>query len=718
MKHKLPPLLALLLPIAAPFLAAAQGIVLEVPVAQANMGGVGAAGASLTAPLTSLTGPGGLTVPTIDGQTLPSVETPNLRALPPGQKAVNGGSDIRVQAAPGKALPAGGEEISPANSAPKLGSEGFQKALSGFQDGSGKLQGKTDGESAGGIGAEQSAGISAKLFDGSGNLPASGKDDAVAPGGAGRNGFQGPSGYNFIRSLAYNGVPNAQIQKLADILKTQHPGDQKKVYHGLLHSKRVADTMAGVLAGPAGSKLSRAEKALLLVAAALHDVDPRRTPGTPARVSATLEYLDTDPAARALFKDLGLGDRGRGQLKALIKFTDFNPDQAAMAQIQQDAEQMAKTYFGEALAAKWTTLGRLLAYADQTAMYLDSAAFADSAVKGLAHEFRTMARAATPTDDMVRKGTSGFLKPLLENPFFNLLPPNLRANFQDVYAHFRRAAGLQAPSLARAPPAPVKDNLSRSIADAVDPFKKAAGRFLAYERSLMGGMKPSAKQHRGLFTLWLSDESGIKPNSELGRALLTRFFPQEATAKSGERAKVEASYQHIADLIVELGQQAAVTTQRVQELIAKDPEIDRLLRSNRDEKLARRILVQILQRDRVERLTAGFPHNAQGDFLREMGQDILTPSGKSIEEISRAGAFAYVNFNGNAVRDAKTGRDPDNRSADQVFYVVLESDGRWTIGGYRKNMKRAGTDAEYVRIFRKWLVAGGIPEGVFSPSMP
>ncbi|MDE2511933.1 MAG: hypothetical protein KGL74_12495, partial [Elusimicrobia bacterium] len=115
-----------------------------------------------------------------------------------------------------------------------------------------------------------------------------------------------------------------------------------------------------------------------------------------------------------------------------------------------------------------------------------------------------------------------------------------------------------------------------------------------------------------------------------------------------------------------------------------------------------------LVRDELETAVAGYPDTPQGDFMRHLAGNMATPSGKSIEETTRSGVFAYVDFNGASVSRASTGRDPDVRSAQAVFYVV-RVDGRWKIGGYRQNRRTGRSDDELAGVLRRWLISGGVP---------
>ncbi|MFH2203866.1 MAG: HD domain-containing protein [Elusimicrobiota bacterium] len=442
MISRTPPLISLFLPLVFP-LSLQAAIVLEVPVPKANIGGAGGAGAALTTPNTALNTPGGLGIPTLDGGRLPSV----------------GGINTQLNAPKDMAINAAGQKLKTAPAELKIGSAQFQRGLKTVQDGTGRIKAEKKG------GSEKSAAVSHKLFDGgdlregkTGGVTA--LESGIAPSGFGGGAANGGGQRSFARSLMGYGVGRVPLTRLLNIMKVTHPGSQKNIYHNASHSVRVPNTLAAIIDSPAGAalKLTPAEKALLLVAGALHDIDPQRAPNTPARVTATLRNIDKDPDIGALLAQLGLGERGRGQLKTLIKFTDFSLNKDEMAKMQNEAEAMARTHFGADLAPKWIALGRLLAYTDQTAMYLDTGDFAERAVRGLANELRTAAKSENPTDEMILDGTAGFLKPLMDNAHFALLPSDLQANFRDVYRRFAARKGVPSPGAqkdgrSRAPPA-------------------------------------------------------------------------------------------------------------------------------------------------------------------------------------------------------------------------------------------------------------------------
>ncbi len=373
-------------------------VVTKVPTPNTNLGGAGAAGGSILASPGSANGIQ-LIIPTLTGSVLPPVSNPRV-----------------LNTSPKSATPVTPAKVLPAAEGPAVGSEEFQKALQAIGEGSqdiSAIAGEQEGSSKDG---GKAVGIGKKIFDG--GVTGKGRDGGGVVdggGGGGSRGFGGGAGVpggggNFVRSLLRYGMPRAPIARLLNILKTSHPGDQKKIFHDLGHSLRVSNAMAAILDGPAGKNLSNGVKATLLIAAALHNVDPSRPPGTPARVAATLEYLDTDPEARELFRELRAGQKTVNQIKTLIKFTDFNPAPGEPAKLQQAAESMAREHFG-ADAEEWAELGRLLAFADQSVMYLDSVALAEEAIGTF-------------------KGTAKLLESLAQSPHFAFLPAHLQANFK------------------------------------------------------------------------------------------------------------------------------------------------------------------------------------------------------------------------------------------------------------------------------------------------
>ncbi|HUS65170.1 MAG TPA: hypothetical protein VMZ28_11535 [Kofleriaceae bacterium] len=119
-------------------------------------------------------------------------------------------------------------------------------------------------------------------------------------------------------------------------LRLSHPGQSDRVYHGVEHSldvRRFAHELAR------GRGLSEGKARFLSEVGLLHDWDPRRKPGTPARVGATLAALDADFAGREplvpgthgsiLRARFGWSARDLEVAKALIQRTTFPFDDAA-----------------------------------------------------------------------------------------------------------------------------------------------------------------------------------------------------------------------------------------------------------------------------------------------------------------------------------------------------------------------------------------------------
>ena len=255
---------------------------------------------------------------------------------------------------------------------------------------------------------------------------------AAAPEAAGRAVAARPY---FAVALARAGVKTALIEKLQDYLAApgRHPGPQDLAYHGLHHTYDVAALAARLAESPEADKLSREQRALLVLAAALHDVDPRREPLTPASVDRTLDYISDDPSTRQLV-DAFSSEYGftAGQLKALIKATDFSPDPKRAAELVDEAKAMLVKEFPR--NGDWaSTWSRRLAFADKMASYVADPAYADRQVRGLANEIKAPSLA-------LAKGSINFLKPMRDSPDYALLPAELRANFETVLKHYEDVA--------------------------------------------------------------------------------------------------------------------------------------------------------------------------------------------------------------------------------------------------------------------------------------
>lgn len=279
----------------------------------------------------------------------------------------------------------------------------------------------------------------------------------------------------FVTALTKLGASPELAQRLADYQASRHPGDQSAIYHGLQHSRDVPNLTALALDKVNG--LTEGQRALLIVAAALHDIDPQRAPGTPASVARTRDYLASDPDTRALLAELG-GQFGftADQVAALINATDFSPDPAARQKLQETFQDSVKKAFPDEASQQWALLwGRRLSFFDQAATYIKGPLVAEIQVHNLANELRAVAAAAGkqgPTDEQMMKGTPAFLKTLRDSPDFYLLPKVAAQNFDAVSKHFElKAQGLISPFdpagiRSRGPPASLVAAGERALADA------------------------------------------------------------------------------------------------------------------------------------------------------------------------------------------------------------------------------------------------------------
>ncbi|MBI3565860.1 MAG: HD domain-containing protein [Elusimicrobia bacterium] len=236
---------------------------------------------------------------------------------------------------------------------------------------------------------------------------------------------------SYLRELRAFGAPARLCARLAAFLRARHPGDQDRIYHCLAHTCEVASLTARSLKG--WPRVPGNRKVLLILAAALHDVDPDREPNTPARVDATLHHLTHDKTARALLKDFGARfDFTPEQVLALVMATDFaaRPEERRR---KIDAFQRAhrKAFGDDPFIPRW---GDRLAYWDQIATYLTPIAQARKRVAGLAREFRS----AGELKGSMRELSKRFLSGLRRDPLFDYLPPRDRARFDDLLEDLAR----------------------------------------------------------------------------------------------------------------------------------------------------------------------------------------------------------------------------------------------------------------------------------------
>ncbi|MBI5247666.1 MAG: HD domain-containing protein [Elusimicrobia bacterium] len=499
----------------------------------------------------------------------------------------------------------------------------------------------------------------------------------------------------FVQALVKLGVAPELAGRLQSFLSERHPGDQDKIYHGLGHSHEVADLTARIVSD---QSLSAEKKILLIVSGALHDVDPERSPNTPARVAATLEHLDKNDEARALLVDFGSRyGFTAAQVKALIMATDFSPDPIQM-QAKQDAfSKAAKEAFPS--EPEWgLNWGKRLAFADQSSTYVGSLADARRRVEGLAVEIRAQLEAIGkgpgPSNEVILAGSYKFLTVLKQNPLFALLPAEQAANFDGVRAYFEKRqtpeawAGAEAPAPARAPP--------------VSPDLAEARRFIA---GIMGKRAPTEREADSLLGDWL-DEKGIPHDSPRAAAVRSSIVPEKSSLQAQVAAALRPQLKRHAAMIIRLATEHKMTVAAVEDVIVRRGLLEHAgIPSDQFEHQ----VSMALTADELARAVVRYPNNEAGTLMRGVASAMSTRSGKSVEEVSRDGVFLYADFAGDRFLRGYASRDPDIQSHTIAFYIT-RSDNLWKIDGYRQSRAGVRSDAAYIESLKKWLILGGIPE--------
>lgn len=215
--------------------------------------------------------------------------------------------------------------------------------------------------------------------------------------------------------------------RLKNFLKSRHPGKQDRIYHSLAHTYEVAGLTSAML--HAWPKVPAGRKVLLILAAAMHDVDPERRPGTPARVEATLAHLESDPEARRLLADFGARFDFTGeQVCALVMATDFSARPAEMKSKLQAFQEAHRNAFGD---DPWIPLwGHRLAFWDQIATYLHTTPMeARKRIAGLGREMRRAHVLAGRPKAGLKGLSRDFLGRLRRDPLFSYLGAQDQARF-------------------------------------------------------------------------------------------------------------------------------------------------------------------------------------------------------------------------------------------------------------------------------------------------
>jgi hypothetical protein len=503
----------------------------------------------------------------------------------------------------------------------------------------------------------------------------------------------------FVHSLRELGVPRALTDRLMVFLDARHPGDHNKIYHGLGHTRAVANLTANIVEG---QNLSAEKKILLILSGALHDVDPDRPENTPARVSATLAHLDGNDEARALLMDFGVRyGFTAAQVKALIMATDFSLDAAQMKEKQDAFAKAAKEAFPS--EPEWPLIwGKRLAFADQTATYIGTPAEARQHVEGLALEIRTQLEpigAKGPSNEIILAGTYKFLSELKRNPEFALLPEHLRERFDTVRAYFEKG---QTPEAWAAPSAPVP-----ARAPPVSPDLASAKRYI---NEIFGGSRaPTEREADSLLGDWL-DENNIPRGSDRAAKVREGLLPAKAQADADAASKLDPALRRHSALLIRIAAERKVTVAYVESVIVKRGLLQ-YLGDIPDASLETQIELALTNAE-LERAVSKYPDNPQGELMRAVAGAMGAKGGKSVEEVARDGVFLYADFNGNRFTRGYASRDPDIQSHTIAFYVTRK-DGKWRVDGYRQKAHGKSSDQTYIDGLKAWLRAGGIPSSDF-----
>lgn len=230
-----------------------------------------------------------------------------------------------------------------------------------------------------------------------------------------------------------------------------------------------------------------------------------------------------------------------------------------------------------------------------------------------------------------------------------------------------------------------------------------------YITSIMGRRVPTERESEALLEQFL-ESNNISAESAAAQAVRSGVLPQAAARQNQLSARIDPRISHWSRLLIEIGREHGKTPEYLYSLAARGGQIP-VLAGVRSPEVIRNLLSHLLLKDEIEQTLAAYPRNEQGSFLRDVAGQILTKTGKSIEEISRDGAFGYLNFAGQTVAQARSGRDPDAREPHMLFYIQY-IEGKWKFSGYRQNAKagfRGGPDSQYQKILKNWLIAGGVP---------
>jgi hypothetical protein len=204
------------------------------------------------------------------------------------------------------------------------------------------------------------------------------------------------------------GVPPELSQYLINFISVNHPGEQEKIYHNLDHTLAVANLFLGIISQ---FGLGNKWKVLGFLAGLLHDLDPERVPNTPPSVERTIQFLDGNHEIKTIIDCFcavfGFTPK---QIHTLILATDYSPNlQERKSKWDKFCHECA-IHFDEGDVYMAQHLGKILAYADKSATYIQPIDVVVKRIKGLALELRTVNDSQHPTDKEMLNGTVRFLQ--------------------------------------------------------------------------------------------------------------------------------------------------------------------------------------------------------------------------------------------------------------------------------------------------------------------
>jgi hypothetical protein len=213
------------------------------------------------------------------------------------------------------------------------------------------------------------------------------------------------------------------LQMLNSFLEANHPGEgeQEQIYHNLDHSLEVASLVLDII-----SQRLFNNKWIVLgcVASLFHDIDPERQPHTPPMVERTIQYLENNLDAQAIINYLcsvfGFTPK---QIYTLILATDYSPDPEERDNKWIKFRNECVIHFDEGDVYMAQYLGKILAYADKSATYIQPIDVVVKRIKGLALELRTVNDSNNPTNEQMFKGTVVFINDLIQSDNYVCLPP-------------------------------------------------------------------------------------------------------------------------------------------------------------------------------------------------------------------------------------------------------------------------------------------------------